>query len=212
MRINKTLDIHQMIQTHLRLENFDFILKNEWASTAFQYRQLIRNFIFENISRTESVLQLDKKPTINGQGISISHNKNCGGFFTTSETSNIGFDIETTHRLNDKTMCRFSTNESEMLNAPSAAYLWTAKEAAFKALPIHEQPTVIAEIEIGDWLEINHHIFTCRILRIKNKTASDSKGLVIRTINRTVDQTVNQTVDQTMAFFKIAESISCVGF
>lgn len=174
---------------HFGIQNFDFVLKTEWASSVDQYRQAIRRYIYENIYSSQSILQLDHRPIIQGRGLSISHNKNCGGFVTSTDVQNLGFDIESNHRFSVESMARFSANKNEVLNAPSAACLWTAKEAAFKAVPAALQVNVIAEVEIGGWKQESPNLYTCRILTLKSRLAMESKGLVL------------SLKEQTLAFF-----------
>ncbi|MFN7904878.1 MAG: hypothetical protein ACK5P5_06805 [Pseudobdellovibrionaceae bacterium] len=188
------------LRAHFQLQDFQLVLKKEWASTQDQYRQKIRQYIFDTVHSDEKILELHERPWILGRGLSISHNRICGGFMTSSEHQHIGFDMEINERLHVANISRYSVNKNESAQAPTAACLWTAKEAAFKAIPKSDQPNVIGQIEIGDWNQISAHLFTCRMIRIKNKIVMDSLGLV------------SVSEHQTYAFFKLTERIPCAGF
>lgn len=190
-----TVEVRNLVRDHLQWSDFDFVMKNEWSSRQKNHREQIRQFVFQNIYPDHSVLNMDQRPIIPDVGLSISHNAMNGGFIVSDSHEHIGFDIELSQRLHAGNVRRFSVHDAEVLSAPSAAALWTAKEAAFKSLSADHQPAVIGEIEIGDWVQLDSHLvtslFTCRIVAVKNKIFNGSKGLVL------------QQGEQTLAFFKI---------
>lgn len=97
-----------------------------------------------------------------GSGFSsISHTQDLGGYVFLPMTESayadaIGLDIEIISRVTDPIVKRICKTEQEFKNAPSAAALWCAKEAAFKALRGADQPQVISEIEISEWKTNSH--------------------------------------------------------
>ncbi|MBC7371482.1 MAG: 4'-phosphopantetheinyl transferase superfamily protein [Bdellovibrionaceae bacterium] len=129
-----------------------------WASGQFENRQKIRAAMdrqlglqwLKDISYAEftSLKNLDKIPTFKKIHVSISHAADLGGFAISK--SPVGFDIEVIERVKDVIVRRVS-NEAEMINAPTPAHLWAAKEATYKALRSFAQPGVISELEIGAW-------------------------------------------------------------
>ena len=145
------------------LGGFEFYQNPEWSSQSLQYRQKIRNFIFERVCSDTHVLDLERPPEIPRARISISHNQKCGGFallrelpsedFTFNEDTGLGFDVELNERCRMPIVRRVCT-EGECDIAPNAAALWTAKEAAYKAIPKHRQPFTISMVEVGNWSEL----------------------------------------------------------
>ena len=93
------------------------------------------------------VSDLSRVPVLSRGYVSVSHTINLGGYATGPRP--LGFDLEVQSRVNPKVAVRVSTME-EFARAPSAAHLWCAKEAAFKALYHFRQPKLVSEIEI-DW-------------------------------------------------------------
>ncbi len=90
----------------------------------------------------------------------------------------IGVDVEVTERVSDKTVARVSSPE-ELAAAPSAAALWCAKEACFKALRSYDQPSVISKISIGSWENIDSQTETFRLSNYETfNSSSENRGVV----------------------------------
>lgn len=82
---------------------------------------------------------------------SVSHSKSFGGAaFVDSAFGPIGFDIEETSRVTEAVALRVS-DEHQLRIAPTAAAIFVAKEAAFKALRGPRQPKILSEVEIINW-------------------------------------------------------------
>jgi hypothetical protein len=124
--------------------------KEEWGAANPVHRTLIRAEL-KKLLPENSLLYT-----------SISHTKDMGMVAICDVP--VGIDIELAERPHDRIVRRISTAE-EMSEAPSAASLWCAKEAAFKALRPFNQPPVVGEISIGGWQKIDSR---CETFRLKN--------------------------------------------
>ena len=156
------------LQRILNLSQLSIHLREEWSSTQNAGRVQIRQYIFDTIEANNCFLDTDKVPSLTLGSLSISHDKMLGGFVHTTDDCSLGFDIEINERLNEKNVRRFASEE-EFLNAPSASTLWTAKEAAYKALPFTQQPTVIGEIELTNWKNIDKNWSLCQIGSVQKR-------------------------------------------
>lgn len=82
--------------------------------------------------------------------VSIAHSIPLGGFALSKNP--VGFDLEEASRVETRTVARVSVT-ADLNEAPHPAWLWTAKESAFKALQHAEKsPELLSQIEIGDWV------------------------------------------------------------
>nr|BFD68794.1 hypothetical protein HAGR004_38160 [Bdellovibrio sp. HAGR004] len=107
---------------------------------------------------------------------SVSHTHDLGMFALCD--SPIGVDLEITSRVQEKVVARVSSEE-ELRQSPSAAALWCAKEACFKALKIFEQPSVVSRISIGDWQNIDSQTETFTLTNATEfKSSSEGRGVV----------------------------------
>jgi len=149
----------------LRAAKVEVFTSPAWASTQPENRQKIRIALDHHLAAqwlTEvspeefaSLKDLDQVPSFKKIHVSISHGPDLGGFAISKKP--MGFDLELIDRVKDTTVRRIS-KEAEMINAPTPAHLWVAKEATYKALKIYSQPEVISELEIGAWSEGRFHL------------------------------------------------------
>lgn len=107
---------------------------------------------------------------------SISHCEKIGGFATLDNSQKkIGFDVEEFSRVTDQIMKRMTKTHDEFNKAPSADFLWAAKESAFKALYGPSHPKVISEIEIGGWSQSEEDFWIFSAANFENL-----KGIAVR--------------------------------
>jgi phosphopantetheinyl transferase (holo-ACP synthase) len=169
------------ITTLLNLDkDFDLKLYSEGGSNSKNYREFLRQNLFEHISKIsphkplQSILELNQIPNHPLISISISHCQSIGGYCVELKPKAIGFDIEETTRVNPKTVRRIC-EEEELNSAPNPAALWSAKEASFKAMynfnPDLQTTLLLSEIEIYDWNLKKYNLNTCKG-RIKNSSKS----------------------------------------
>ena len=119
--------------------------------------QLRRNLVihleklFNLGEKRKQLLEPGLAPRCSGLAISISHCRLLAGFiFESSSDSSLGLDIEerlrVTHRL-----VRAVATDGELSQAPCPAFLWSAKESAFKAVNSPERKLVLGQIRIDGW-------------------------------------------------------------
>ena len=173
----------EVLKSVLDCPSLELHLSSHWGSSQPEHRFKIRQFIAENVracggpDRTEDILDLEKVPALSNSQVSISH---CLQYGVIAFAQNpVGVDVEELPRLQDKIVARMS-NESEMSQAPSAASLWVAKEAAYKALKSFAQPQVLSQLEIGMWQALDSHSETFALLNHSTFAAPVGKGVVIR--------------------------------
>ena len=129
------------------------LILEEFSSKNPMYRLNIRMGIVEsNVLSTEEnakLLDLNQRPKASEWNFSISHSDKVGGYVQSDQI--IGLDIERSDRVQKKVIQRVSS-ENEMLAAPGADYLWTAKEAVFKALSLD----VMSQAVVTGWQPTNY--------------------------------------------------------
>lgn len=155
----------------LKDPSFNFIANEIWGSKNPEHRLLIH---------AQSAHIKSSHREIH---TSITH---CEGIGIVAYSRNpIGVDAEPTDRVQTKTAARVST-EDELVAAPSAASLWCAKEACFKALKSYHQPSVLSQISIGDWQKIDSHTETYRLTNPQSfHSPCENHGIVFRTLQHT---------------------------
>ncbi|MBX3020740.1 MAG: 4'-phosphopantetheinyl transferase superfamily protein [Bdellovibrionales bacterium] len=134
-----------------------------WGAHGPQSRLLIRQSLVEALEPAsedrETLLNLHKRPRVNGWSISISHATSEGGWVALADAPHaigdrhpvsVGLDIETAARITQGVIERMCT-ASEIAAAPQVAYLWAAKEAAYKSIPDGSQPQVLSAVSILTW-------------------------------------------------------------
>lgn len=176
----------EALRRHLQLPVLQVILKSEWSSLQPDHRLQIRKGLIEEIEQHAPMsaedkgrlLDLEQTPRLSHIGISISHNKTCGGFALNPQGQAIGFDVEISARVKENLISRVAASSDEVKRAPSAASLWVAKEAALKCLLRSGlQPNVVAEVEIGDW-QTNSDLESCRLIT-KEPRVNNNRGCVM---------------------------------
>lgn len=124
------------------------LILEEFSSKNPVHRLNIRLGIVESNVLTkeenDSLLDLNKRPKTNDWNFSISHSDKVGGYIQSDQI--LGMDIERSERVQRRIIQRVSS-EKEMAEAPGPDYLWTAKEAVFKALSLE----VMSQAVVGQW-------------------------------------------------------------
>ncbi|HWU44371.1 MAG TPA: 4'-phosphopantetheinyl transferase superfamily protein [Bdellovibrio sp.] len=158
----------ERLESQLRLllnsSDLQILMDPLWGSQNPSHRELIRQKISE--------LNSDGK-----KYSSISHTEGLGIFALASLP--LGVDVEVAQRVKESTVGRISSSK-ELNETPSAAALWCAKEAAFKALKMFRQPSVISGISIGGWQKIDSQFETFQLLNASEYEAPlKSHGVVV---------------------------------
>lgn len=155
----------ESLKTLLSCPEMLIFLNTKWGSKNPEHRALIR----AEISTLAAAPQLHT---------SVSHCPGLGAIVTAP--SPVGVDVEIYSRVEERIVIRVSSAQ-EMADSPSAAALWCAKEACFKALRTFNQPPVISKISIGDWKKIDSQVETYRLLNPQDfNSPSENRGAVIR--------------------------------
>lgn len=160
-------------------------LSPHWGSTQNNYRINLRRSLFEVIrdlgdemSRYQQLLALEVPPTSERFAISISHTKALGGFVLSEKFPLIGFDVEEISRVEQKVTQRVMHPDSH--KAPSPAHLWSAQEAAFKALNKRLSLSVLSQINVSDWKKIDSftYKYTANVIS-KSNSVSAQGGCIL---------------------------------
>ena len=101
-----------------------------------------------DLRRHLGFLDLTRVPELARGFVSVSHTLDLGGYAIGPRP--LGFDLELVSRVSPKVVARVSPWARELTLSPSAAHLWCAKEATFKALYHFKQPKVLSELAI-EW-------------------------------------------------------------
>lgn len=133
-------------------------LCSSWGSREAGYREKIRAGIAEYALQTgfgtaeelSKLSNLQQLPVLPRGRVSVSHCPTVGGFAVSRTARRLGFDIELIDRPLTSHLNRVSTTD-EVAQAPNVALLWTAKEAAYKALSDIDPEFYLRDIEVADW-------------------------------------------------------------
>lgn len=157
-----TSDLISQCRRVLGVSDLEIDLESAWSSETPGSRLLIRQALSHKMpsgADDRSIFDLNQIPRPEGLAVSISHCRTLGGFASSREAAKIGadlgFDVELEARIKSDVVARVST-QSELAAVPLRAYLWVAKEAAFKAL-FHKLPKAekfhLSQLQIGNWSE-----------------------------------------------------------
>lgn len=146
------------IQKVIKDPQFTIFLQEEWGSKNLQSRLSIRQHLAKHHTRFFTRAQLANLSDLNLVPesevgcFSISHTQSLGGF-TYSEYLH-GFDLEEAQRVSEPVIRRTSTAE-EFAEAPNKKLLWSAKEAAYKAVARPIQPIEKFNLIMTDFICTN---------------------------------------------------------
>ena len=138
---------------------------------------------------SRQLLQPGPPPRLQDIAISISHCRTFAGFiFEPSPHTTLGLDIEQKARITPK-LTAYISHQKELALAPGPAFLWGAKEAAFKAIHSHHQPS-LGHICIEEWHPLSHrpidYSFRFSFKNLQGRGhASEREGLIFA-ITRTI--------------------------
>lgn len=150
------------------------LILEEFSSKNPMYRLNIRMGIVESnvLSKEENskLLDLNQRPRTTEWNFSISHSDKIGGYVQSDQI--IGLDIERSERVQKKVIQRVSSSV-EMSEAPGTDYLWTAKEAVFKALSLD----VMSQAVVTGWQSTNYlDTYKFRAIPTANLTLKHNLG------------------------------------
>lgn len=159
------------------------------ASARLRIRKQLSDELRERANLHFDLSDLTEPPQISPLFASISHTSVCGGYVI-SRTP-IGFDIELSTRVSERALARIASDD-EMLKLSdhklSPAYLWTAKEAAFKAISSlkGEKLSVISQLQVGNWQKLSSQVETFSVLNLQNFSNRSGVGVSIEESGHTL--------------------------
>ncbi|MGE5085948.1 MAG: 4'-phosphopantetheinyl transferase superfamily protein [Bacillota bacterium] len=143
----------ELLRKSLHASELQVYAKPEWGSDNPEHRILLHTERDKLLAQTKDKLYW-----------SISHAKGMGILVLCNKP--VGVDVEVISRVHEGVVKRVS-NPAEVSSAPTASALWTAKEAAFKATREFNQPSVLCDISIGDWKNIESQLETFALLNFR---------------------------------------------
>lgn len=162
----------QIIRDYFQIKLLKIELRPNWGSETNGHREEIHGALKPLMTHASHLYDA-----------SISHTQGMGGFafieYDTDDVMQLGFDLEKTERVSNETVLRISTAK-EFEQAQSAAHLWCAKEACFKALKGPHQPKLISQICIENWQNLNSQFETCTLALSQSSSFKRVKGLVFQ--------------------------------
>lgn len=163
----------QILREYFQIPKLEVELRPTWGSQSTGHREELHGDLKRKMAKGYPF-----------SDASISHCHTLGGFvFVTFDSDHVialGFDVEEDDRVHQDVVLRICKNPSEVTEAPSYASLWTAKEAAYKALKGPQQPKVVAGVELTDWQKVDSQIETVRLKDPQKFNYSSVKGLVFK--------------------------------
>jgi hypothetical protein len=177
-------ELTTVVQSQIPGADLKLCLSTEWAAEKPNYRVKIREHMADVNTQHFSRLQwaqlydLNQRPRGLNCFVSISHCHSIGGY--SISTFPHGFDIEDLNRISDPIIIRTSTDE-ERSRTPHIKLLWSAKEAAFKALS-EAANLNITDLICQDWQSTaNPNIWSYGIRTGKSVTLNRNLGFVMST-------------------------------
>lgn len=157
---------------------------SEWGAVHAPHRLKIREAMVDalpQLSATEKneILDLRAPPHPLAISVSISHTHDVGGWMSVARPLQIGWDVELKARIKMSTIERVCAPE-EISEAVQPVFLWSAKEAFFKALEDF-QPVAVTQIAITGW-----KILGPRIWQFEGLGPHNAYGILIESDNHTL--------------------------
>ncbi|MEZ0392731.1 MAG: 4'-phosphopantetheinyl transferase superfamily protein [Pseudobdellovibrionaceae bacterium] len=163
----------QFIKNHLQVSHLEISIRPSWGSKQASHREEIHGELKKKMAKAYPF-----------SDSSISHCLTLGGFvftqFDSDHVIQIGFDLEEDSRVTTEVARRVCLTEDEFQRAPSAASLWSAKEAAFKSLKGPKQPLVVSEIELTDWKKLDSQYETVNVAGSAKFQSSQIQGILLK--------------------------------
>lgn len=177
-------EVGLILRDHFAIPQLEVIFEPLWGSENPDHRLEIRKYVQSCIWNSPTLMNVSETPDPQGISLSISHCRGMGGVFWSSNSTTpwphrLGLDVERTDRCNPKALLRVSS-QAEIEEAPDAAALWTAKEAAFKAIPRTLQPPSVSLLRVTKWVKTTRNAFwQWQILSAQNDNFGRLAGITI---------------------------------
>ena len=143
----------ERVRSILNLPEVQLHTDRAFGSKTPDHRMRIRESIFALYPASPAILNLDQLPNLQGVSVSISHTQTLGGYALSPGLAMIGFDLDLTSRISSSHLQRVSRYQQESKASPGPEFLWTAKEASFKAVAVSLGLRVLADVVILNWVK-----------------------------------------------------------
>lgn len=154
-----------LIQEYPYLKDIQFYRSKELTSKTLDFRLQIRNKIYNKLFLSnfpDWMTDLDILPETDEYSISISHCPSYSGFACIKKPLSIGIDIESAERMKAPLIERISSAE-ERAKLLTPSYIWSAKEAAWKACQKTHSIEVMSQIETCEWRQVKPHTLQFKV-------------------------------------------------
>lgn len=179
-------DFENAIRASLQLPGLVLKMKPQWGAAASGFRGEIRRSLANDLrsahwpepsaeleSQLAAIEDLERRPDFRFAKISISHCRALGGYAFLPGERLIGLDIEEVRRITREACERISTPEE----IPEEFYLlWSAKEAAYKALGLAGE--AISSVKIGGWRALSNGFFAFEAM---SESGGRATGVALKT-------------------------------
>lgn len=143
----------------------------DWGAAVPNARKSVRNSLMTadlgwNDDDIAAIGDLSQVPRPYEWSVSISHTHDMGGWLAVPRPAQIGWDVELKTRIK-KSLVKRVCSPVEVGEAPSPLYLWSAKEAFYKALE-DDQPAVVTQLTVTAWLAVTSELWSWQGLGPRN--------------------------------------------
>lgn len=147
------------LKTPINDETLVVCLSEDWGSKNSQYRQQLRQGLFQELRKNgdmrapeSQILSLEQLPRSEIFSISVSHSHALGGFALSKKAKALGLDIELSGRVKQSVINRMTPRaQPSTADLPSATHQWVAQEASFKAFSRLFPIKVLSKIIVSKW-------------------------------------------------------------
>ena len=144
---SKTFTVHFLNTINSHKETHRMDLRENIAQTILQR---------DPQANTKNLFNLEELPSTPGYSISLSHCPNGSAYILADNNDLVGLDIESIARVTQPIIQRISS-PLEITNTPKPEYLFSAKEATWKALNKKLSLQTISQLTTKNWQQIETH-------------------------------------------------------
>lgn len=161
--------------------------KEEWGAHNPEHRQKMREFLRIQAQPPQPATpQSSQDPLVFPEPLTRVGEKYCSLTHTLKrglialDSFPVGIDLEENSRVQARVVARIASSAKELERMPNPAALWTAKEAAFKALYSFTQPPVMSQLEIGGWRESQDGLIFFELKNAEDFSAPQGRGALFQ--------------------------------
>ena len=156
----------------------EVLIDRSITSQIKDHRRLLRKSLMEELKLrgqtgpTQAILDLESLPVSKGYSISLSHSPGGSAIALARGQAGLGIDIEVKSRLDLKIINRLAT-QKEIDQSLDPRHLFSAKEAAWKALFSNLPSVTVSQIEISQWSQVGSDWFGFNVLTNGKKVSGE---------------------------------------